>query len=142
MQKEINIHNLEIFRGKDAEGQVKSFWAQSLSIARLFNIFWLVYCIIIPILEKNSLSFSRWIRKVGLPIVPIWIGVFFMVNHLISKVFQLICSINLRHSLVEIRECNCALIFLIVGLFFLQKNKMIKSFDQLWTFSSAKKKSV
>jgi len=118
-QNEINIHNLIIFDKTDAEGQSKSFLAKFWNIERLFSLFWFFYCVLIPVFEKYSLAISRWLKKIHLPVIPIWLGIFFMANHLISKIIELMVAANLDQPIVEIKECNYAFLFLLAGFSFL-----------------------
>ncbi len=117
-QNEVNIHNLQIFHGKDAEKNPKGFIALMTNIDRLFSVFWFTYCLLVPVVYRISSKAAALITRVALPVVPIWIGVFFMLNYLISKVFEW----TLR-SVVEIKEHNFAFLFVILGVWFLVNYK-------------------
>ena len=117
-QGELNIHNLQIFHGKTAEGQDKGFIALMTNIDRLFSVFWFTYCLLVPIAYKNSVRVKKTLNRISLPIIPIWIGVFFMLNYLISKVFE--WSLQ---SVVEIKEHNFAYLFVVVAVWFVWNYK-------------------
>ncbi|MCZ6594988.1 MAG: hypothetical protein O6943_08745 [Bacteroidetes bacterium] len=84
LQGQINIHNLSIFHGTNEHGERKTGLAKLLTAGRLFSIFWLLWCFIIPILNKVNSKIAKWLRNLNMPIVAIWIGVLFVLNHLIS----------------------------------------------------------
>lgn len=118
VQDEINIHNINIFHGKNEDGERKSFFALLLNIERLFTLFWLSFCVLIPILYKIVPRFSNWLDKIALPIVPIWIGGFFILNYILSRIINTFISTEIHHSLMEIKECNFSFLFAIVSIWF------------------------
>jgi hypothetical protein len=118
-QNEINFHNIIIFHGDNSEGLRKSSWALMLNTDRLFSLFWFTYCLLIPVLKRLYLSFSNWLKRVNLPIIPIWMGAFFMTNYVISKIMELYISSKMSHYLIEIKECNFSVLFLLVSVYLL-----------------------
>ncbi len=117
VQKEINIHNVTIFHGKTADGKQKTFFTKLLNIDRLFSIFWFSFCFLVPVLEKTNQWIRNVIKKINLPIIPIWIGSFFVLNYIFSKILENIINSQLHHSLVEIKECNIAFLFIVVSIY-------------------------
>lgn len=113
-QDELNIHNIQIFHGKDAEGQSKGFLARMTNIDRLFSIFWFTYCFLVPSVYKKSLRAADFLNRLALPIVPLSIGSFFVLNYLVSKIIEW----NLR-SVVEIKESIFAFLFVVVAFWFI-----------------------
>lgn len=119
-QEELNIHNITIFHGVTEEGERKSFWALLLNFERIFSIFWFVYCFLLPLLHKFHYRARLIIERLNIPVVPVFIGVFFVLNYLLSEIINLYISSAL-HASVEIKECNFAFLFFIVSLWFVQK---------------------
>jgi hypothetical protein len=124
MQGEINIHNLNIFHGTDSGGKGKTGWAKWISIGRIFQIFWFCYCVIVPILSRYSITILTWLRRINLPTISVWLGIMFMANYLISRMVAMLNSDKMLHSIIEIKECNIAFLFLIVSLYFFRKRNI------------------
>ncbi len=129
-QGEFNIHNLNIFHGRDAARQTKSGLASLLTIARLFSFFWLFYCVIIPIGVRFHQGMAKQLSHLNLPLVPIPLGLFFLINHLLSKALELEAlgpSLaefrKFDHITVELKESLFAFLFLLVAFHFLQQCK-------------------
>ncbi len=122
MEAEVSIHNLGIFQVRIAEGQRKSNWALLLHVNVHFILFWFAYCIIIPILNRFNLTISEWFKKINLPIIPIWIGIFFLANLIVSRMINIRISGDILNALMEIEECNFAFLFLLVSLYLFQNN--------------------
>jgi hypothetical protein len=72
VQHEFNIHNIEMFNYRNFDHTRKSDLAAMLTITRLYNIFWFSYGILIPILNRLSSLISYWLKKINLPVMPIW----------------------------------------------------------------------
>jgi len=124
VQNEINIHNLAPFQGYDAEGKQKSFWALMLNFDRLFTIFWFTACFLLPLLYKLNAKLKNFLDKLSFPVVPLDIGVFFVINYLIATVLQSYINYPvLGHSLVEIKETAIAFLFFIVSVWFFKSSK-------------------
>ena len=123
LQGETNIHNLTIFHRRDSLGQEKSGWMLWLSVERLFSLFWLVYCFVIPIVNHAIEPIRRLLSRVNLPIVPFWIGVFFPLNYVIAKFIELGLggeTSSLHWPLLEIKESCFAALFLLTAVYFLR----------------------
>lgn len=119
VQGETNIHNIEVFAAEDAQGNRKSFWAAMLDINRVFSMFWFSYCFVIPVLDKFLVRFSRWIRRLNLPIVPLWMGVLFPLNYLVEKIIQRFFTNSLWTTQTEVKETVFAFLFFALSLWFL-----------------------
>jgi len=131
VQKETNIHNLSIFNRKDAEGNRKSFWGLFLNFDRLFTFFSISYCLIIPILDKTLKSVRKWIRLLNLPIVPIWLGILFPINYLVSKAIESSVVQARVWGVTEVKESVFAFLFVMVASIFLLQLKGVSS--RLWS---------
>lgn len=108
IQDETNLHNLKLFNSVDEEN-IKRPWWDIFSMSRLFKIFWFLFCFAVPLLNKLSTKFSLLVRFVNLPLIPLWVGIFFPLNYLVSKLMEIMVSTNA--GIVEMEECNHAIFF-------------------------------
>ncbi|UCF63908.1 MAG: hypothetical protein JSW33_15295 [bacterium] len=124
VQNELNIHNLDIFHGTDKSGERKSFWGLLLNVDRLFSLFWLFFCLIIPVLVHYRPAFRKWICRINIPLVPIWIGLAFFTNYVLSKILeQLYTEKWVQSAITEVKETGFAFLFMLIGLWFLSTHK-------------------
>lgn len=115
MQKEINLHNLAIFHGRDAEGERKSGIALLLNMDRLFSLFWLSYCVILPITVSLSEKIRSYIDKWNLPSFGVPIGSLFLINYIFSKIAEGFSDPVFHHNITEIKETHFGILFLLAG---------------------------
>ena len=104
-QREFNLHNLEIVSSE-------SGLAHWFNIQRLFSVFWLVYCVVFPVVYGRS----RWIQTVCsrlyIPVAPIWLGGAFLLNFALAKALALwVVPVELVDAVTEIKETNYACLF-------------------------------
>jgi hypothetical protein len=114
LQGEANLHNLTLFHGLNAAGKKKTALELMLNFDRLFALFWISFCILIPLGYKFSPWASRWLEKINLPIVPLELGVLLLVNHALAEVIK--HSAASRPFLIEIKEYNAEAIFLVIAV--------------------------
>ncbi len=122
-QEETNIHNLQIFHNKNEDGTEKSFLELLLNMNRLFIIFWLSFCVLVPILHKYVKLARKYIEFLGIPLVPLWIGGLFLFNFILQQHYKQIIQQFDTTTLVpkylsETMESVCALLFLLVAIHF------------------------
>ncbi|MCX7551500.1 hypothetical protein [Xanthomarina sp. F2636L] len=122
-QQETNFHNLWLFQSYNSDGSSKSFMELFLNAGRLYTIFWMLYCVLIPIACSISVQIKKLVNYIGIPIVPLWIGGFFLVNY-----FSLYATLYIFHShmdeanrINEVRESFQAIGFLIFAFYSLSK---------------------
>ena len=132
VQKEFTIHNIEIFNTHNFDHTSKSGLARLLEINFLYKLFWLGFCIVLPITNMTIPPISKLLNKIRLPIPPLQIGIFFLVNWLIYKFilsFLLPEGETLQYydTIVEMREEISALIFFALGHYFYKKGRGITS---------------
>lgn len=124
MQHELNLHNLKMFHALDESGHRKSFLELFLNFSRIFALFWLSFCVIIPLSLKYSNKLRKLNKRINFPVVPINIGIFFLINYIIFKLIEIS---HFRHllfsSMIEIKETSFSVLFLIVSIYFYNKNK-------------------
>jgi hypothetical protein len=111
-QDEFNAHNL-------ATWQNSGF----LDANRLFDVFWFVFAVAIPLLAMLAPSFRRFASRF-LPVIHWAPGLFFVYTYLWAKLAKILFAgayrfdaIPLTQAVQEIKESNYALIFVLVGLF-------------------------
>ncbi|MBN1846505.1 MAG: hypothetical protein JW810_12520 [Sedimentisphaerales bacterium] len=120
IQKEFNLHNLRLFDRRYGD---KTWWETMFTLGRLFAMFWLAYGCVLPVLVKASRRAEALVGNIRLPIVPLHIGVFFLLNYVVYKYYKVlhpsVCArfhmadtVNSSTLLVETREWFCSLVFL------------------------------
>jgi hypothetical protein len=111
-QGEINIHNLEIFHGRDLSGARKTGLASWLVVDRLFTVFCLIWLLALPLSAKVNERIAHWLGRLKVPLAPVWIGAVFLANYLLSKAFEQGPDSFVTHSVVEVKECTSAFVVL------------------------------
>jgi hypothetical protein len=123
VQRETNLHNLEVFHNSTLE---------YFNSDRLFALFWGVLMVGIPVLALLSPKLKGWLDQL-LPIFPWSLGLLFIFNYLMAKVAKNYFlatgtfpgSRGLSQSIVEVKESVYGLLFMVVGLYLL--NVMLKA---------------
>lgn len=131
-QGETNLHNITIFHYQNPDGSRKSFAAMLLNMNRLFSIFWLSYCVIVPLINRYS-SRARWFfDRIGLPIAPICLGALFL-SHAVLMQFLLEyaagVSPKVYFSVNELKETNYAFMFVVFAWHELSKIRGLQTAD-------------
>jgi hypothetical protein len=132
-QGEFNLHNLNFFERRYGN---KGFWSVMRDVGRMFAIFWFTYGIVLPILLKLSGRLRRFVKYIRLPLMPLTIGLFFMVNYLQFQYFEdihkLVCvrlgminNANCSSLPVEMREWFDSLLFLVFTVFLLVHSRTV-----------------
>jgi len=103
-KQETNIHNLVIFR----EGL--------LDHQHVFTYFWITFCLIIPFLNLKSPAFAKFLNRINMPVVPIWISVFFIIGYFPSIILKFIVPVALLQAVVEVKETILSLLFFVYSL--------------------------
>lgn len=131
-QNEITIHNLIYFIGRDFNDIEKTNWTIIFSGSVIYSLWFLFYCVFIPLLNKLSNKAHNYFKKREVPLVSLWVGFLFPINYLTAKFIQKIefndLPIYLKtQPLTEIKENNYAILFLLVSISFLFVYKRAKS---------------
>ena len=113
-QREFNFHNLRIFQGEFEGGREKPEILLMFTFYRMFCMFWLIFCIIIPILYKKNKRFFIFLNKINFPIVPLWLGIFFPINIFIVKIIEPF----VYDSVHEAKEAIFSFLFFLVSFYF------------------------
>lgn len=134
IQDEFNIHNIftqnelkEITSNTNQineDSQDTISWLMLFNFNILFSLFCLFYCGLIPLLNKFIKNFSLFFKKINLPIIPIWLGIFFVVVIVSFELIELSASVGKR-EIVEIKECNLAFLFMVTSIYLYGKTRDI-----------------
>ena len=119
MQGEFNIHNLEFFHGKNAEGEDKTGILALLEMHRLFYMTFFSYLLVFPLLYKKILPFKKFIDKIYLPVPSVYLGILFTFNLIYGHILKMLISnnnVDIGHSVVEIKETVFAIILFMLPL--------------------------
>ncbi len=129
VQDEFTIHNLSTFHWMDSSGGEKSFIGKLFTVHRIFNIFWFVFCLGVPLVCRFSRPVRRLVQRINLPLAPLWISGLFLVNYLGYKVFKLMGS-SPEHlpfdSAGELKESIYAVLFACLALYFLMGSRRFR----------------
>ena len=124
VQEETTIHNLEIFNAHTKDHELKPFWQSLLTMNRLFSLFWLSWCLLLPLAVHFDLPLVRritgWFR---VPIPDVFHGCLFFTAYATTKLFVVINDPEERvlAQTDEIKESFFAIFFLLVSLYFLKR---------------------
>jgi len=119
LQGETNLHNISLFHGMKADGTQKTGLAMLLNLNRLFSLFWLGFCVVVPVAYMFSRRMNGWCEWIGLPIVPLWIGGLFLAHALVFQmVYEMLgqADASVRNGINELKESNVAVLFLLLAL--------------------------
>lgn len=108
MQAETNIHNLEVFEKN-----------HFLNMKFLFPKILLIYFFLIPVLNKCSKSFSRFFKKINLPIIPLSFGIVFITIILKFRMFSWDRSLCLQQAYLQVKQSDIIFFVMIIACWFL-----------------------
>lgn len=114
-QQEMNLHNLTLLKPDNINGKVQIGIQQWTSPEGIFILIWLFYCLLIPLLCMFSNKAYDFITKVHFPLLPIRIGILFCINQIIFVGFKAMEYFPV-HPIAEIKETNCAFLYLIATI--------------------------
>jgi hypothetical protein len=137
-QGETNLHNIVFIHSQDADGKDLPFWARILSMTKFFQASWFGYCVLLPLASRFSKQTCYIIRNFNIPLVPIGLSIFFLINYLVSRIIPFVYNTNgIRndHYFVEVKECNFGILFMLVSFYFLQSMANSKTLNDSVTDS-------
>jgi hypothetical protein len=127
VQGEFNIHNIEVFNTEKFNRCRKSGFQRLLELNFLFRVFYMIYGIVIPIAFTTLSPFKKLAEKIKLPIPPLSVGIFFILNWILYKLtLELIAQnhpLPYYETSTEIFEFIASLIWLLISYYFFQKFK-------------------
>jgi len=111
-QNEFNIHNLNIL----TEGDHERGALHLITVRRLFNLFWLIFAVLIPIAAYFHLAVSRWLNAF-IPVGPIVLAPLFLANWIVWKALWLTDPYyDTAVEVIEISESNFAVLFVFFAI--------------------------
>jgi hypothetical protein len=116
VQGEINFHNLRCLSVRKDQNMLLPPLYQ-VSAGRLARLFWLTFCVAVPLLHRLSAIARGALDRMRVPIVPLSLGLLFVVNYLVD--LALLISIfpgTYLQPVCEIYETNLGFLFLCVAL--------------------------
>jgi len=117
-QGETNIHNLWLFHERSPNGTQKSGLILALNMWKLFCVFWLLFCVVVPIIDQLSVKAHRFFTWTGVPIVPLWIGALFLTHAVVFHiVYNFVANLpyNVLGRINELKESTYAFIFVVLA---------------------------
>lgn len=82
--------------------------------SRLLSMFWLTYCVLIPVFYIVSNRLKVFFNFSGLPIPSIIVGGLFVANYLSYRLATATIDNGVYHAFIELKETNNAAIFAIL----------------------------
>jgi len=135
VQQEFTLHNIEVFNAHGFDDNEKTGFKKLLTINFLYKLFWLGYCILLPIASLTIKQILNLSNKIKLPIPPLTIGIFFLINWVMFRIILSFIlpdneSIQYYDTIGEIRECCSAFIFFILSFYFFN-NRLLKKVNKI-----------
>jgi hypothetical protein len=126
VQEEFNVHNLLVFNTGDHEHVSKTGLSRLLEFNFLFRLGCLVYGILFPLLNLSFPAFNAWMNRIKLPMPPLTLGIFFMINWLIFRLTLTLIKPDVQNQdyynmASESFEGLAALSFLLISIHWFQK---------------------
>ena len=120
-QGETNFHDFWLFVPKNPDGTPKTGLQLLLNANRLQSIFWLAFCIVLPLLAMSSKRVVRLSEFLGVPIPSLAVGALFVMNYLVFSLIVALGEIDRRtlSSFDELKETNYEFAFMVLALSFL-----------------------
>ena len=129
VQKEFNVHNIEIFNNKDLNGNVKHALKKLLDINFLFKIFVMLFGILLPLCVYHIKYISLLTVKLKMPVPPFSLGLFFLLSWFIYQLISIFILQNAPNqcfaSFVEIFECSLSFILSVISVYFFKNIRIL-----------------
>jgi hypothetical protein len=115
-QEEFSIHNLPAFNSTNV--------SNLFQMNRMFIYFWFTLGLVIPLAAIASSTIRRWLTTWGIPIFPFIIGVQFLSNYILSKLYGPLGAVRDSYDgrITELRESEQAILFALIAIDFLLEN--------------------
>ncbi len=119
-QKETNLHNLWAFQVRSPDVSEKSFLGRFLNANFVLSLFWLLYCVCLPLAWRLSKWARGLVEFAGVPVPPLIVGAVFVVSYV---AFRGVVSFgDLDRSMVsaldELKEATYGIVFFVLALYF------------------------
>lgn len=124
VQKEFNLHNIEIFNARHANGESKKGISRLLEVNFLFKLFCITYCFILPLSTTLIPKINTFISNIHLPIPPLIFGLIFIFNWFSMRLLIDYDIVSYTSYLYEIMETNAAFMLLALAFYFNKNSKL------------------
>jgi hypothetical protein len=130
VQDELTIHNLNLFSTVESSGKVKTGLEKLLTMNFMFRIATILFGIFLPLGVYHFGFLKRLTKIIKLPVPPISIGIFFLINWIIyrvlhSNILSPEYGFQYLNTADEIMENVAAFILFMISIFFLKAGKQI-----------------
>lgn len=119
VQKEFNLHNLEVFHGVTRDGKKKTGIMALFTMHRIYYTAFLTYLLIMPILYFKVPRIKSIIKKLHIPRPKLVLGILFAFNLVYGNILRTMNPNLEDHGVVEIKETAIALILFVLPLTFI-----------------------
>ncbi len=129
-QSETNLHNIKFIEASNE----KSGLARWINADKIFTLFWILYCVLIPILDKFFSGTQNFLKKLNFPVVPFWIAPLFVLNFILENLIEHIAFFGPPPRFGETYENNIAFLFLLISILFyynLRKERSLSNAVQI-----------
>ncbi len=123
VQEETTIHNLEIFNAHTKDHELKPFWQSLLTMNRLFSLFWLSWCLVLPLAVRFVPIIAKITGWFRVPIPNVVYGCVFFTAYATTKAFVMMNDPEekILAQTDEIKEAFFALLLLLVAIDFVKR---------------------
>jgi hypothetical protein len=130
VQDELTIHNLDLFSTVESSGKVKTGLEKLLTMNFIFRLATILFGILLPFGVYHFGFLKRLTKRIKLPVPPISLGIFFLINWIIYRVLHSnILSpehgFQYLNTADEIMENIAAFILFMISIFFLYSGKKV-----------------
>lgn len=126
-QGETNLHNLWLFQATNPDGSHKSSLGLLLNANRLYSIFWLSYCVLLPLLVHASDTFRRLAVFFGIPIPFLGVGSLFVTNYALFLTIVAFGQFDREtiSAFDELKESLYAFCYVVLAVYFLDHYRRV-----------------
>ena len=100
-QQEFNIHDIKLDANRSSHKGFYHYLAKLLDVSFLFQIFWFVWCLIIPFGFGVNIQIRRWLNACSVPVMSLWLGYLFVINYFIAKFLGMFNTKELNNVNIE-----------------------------------------
>ncbi|NLO01149.1 MAG: hypothetical protein GX126_02370 [Bacteroidales bacterium] len=132
VQNEITIHNLDLFSTVDSSGREKTGLEKLLSMNFMFRVSTIIFGIFLPFCVYHFKPLKKLTKRIKLPIPPISLGIFFLVNWIIYRILHTTIlphgyGFQYLNTADEIMEHIASYILFMISIFFLYSGNQIST---------------
>ncbi len=133
-QQEINLHNLEIFEGKNPDGSQKGGFAALFTSHRLFYMMIIGWTFLVPLAYRFLPALRNLLKRIRFPVHPLRIGILIVSVLIIARIIKIVTHLpseDFDHAVTEIGELNFAVVIAYTGLYWVWMLNQNKSGDRI-----------